>query len=556
MLAKLRSAMKRFELNSIFNKLLLIFLAITILITVAVGMFSYQQFKDSLIDLSKKQLSIVSRQAGSSIYKLIQNNVDNENVGEMNNNIIVFKNLTAIEDQLTNSYRGIFKPLNFTGDMYLTSQEGEVLAHTNEKLVNEDFSKKGYFQEILQDEEGKTIVHEDEESGNSLAHVTLTGYKTYTKENGAEYIIAYSKVASLDWVMAVEAKRTDVIAAAQKVGRVIGLFGLAAVIIVVVIAVIVARNIANPIKKVSVGMEKMAEGDFTLQLDLDRGDELGTLGASFNKMIQRQSEMVDTVRNIIQDLNNSGDILSDTLDKFTDDVNYTLEEVNRISASTEEVSASSDQVTDMAEKTKEIVGDGSQAIQSVIKQMGQIRSTVNKAVEVIDNLEDKSAKIGEIVDLITNIAEQTNLLALNAAIEAARAGEAGQGFAVVADEIRDLASQSADAAEEIRDLIGETQDETKKAVKAIKRGTEEVKQGEEVIDKAGKAFEGIKEATNETAAHMEETSSATHELAEGAEQVVNVVDDLEEISQSIADISEEVDSKAENLEQLISQFKV
>ena len=79
----------------------------------------------------------------------------------------------------------------------------------------------------------------------------------------------------------------------------------------------------------------------------------------------------------------------------------------------------------------------------------------------MQGLSDATARIGDVVRLISDIASQTNLLALNATIEAARAGEAGKGFAAVAGEVKALAAQTATATAEtnqIRTVRGSTGD--------------------------------------------------------------------------------------------------
>ena len=71
-------------------------------------------------------------------------------------------------------------------------------------------------------------------------------------------------------------------------------------------------------------------------------------------------------------------------------------------------------------------------------------------------VESRSTRAHEIVEVIDTVAFQTNILSINASIEAAHAGESGQGFAVIAQEIRQLAVRTAAAARDVRVIIGET----------------------------------------------------------------------------------------------------
>ncbi len=90
----------------------------------------------------------------------------------------------------------------------------------------------------------------------------------------------------------------------------------------------------------------------------------------------------------------------------------------------------------------------------------------DQTMHLVHALQATSARIGNMVGMISGIAGQTNLLALNATIEAARAGAAGRGFAVVASEVKALAEQTAKATEEIGRQIAEVQGVTAQAVTA------------------------------------------------------------------------------------------
>ncbi|MDY7088792.1 MAG: methyl-accepting chemotaxis protein [Actinomycetota bacterium] len=91
-------------------------------------------------------------------------------------------------------------------------------------------------------------------------------------------------------------------------------------------------------------------------------------------------------------------------------------------------------------------------------------------------LNDASAAIGDVIQIISSIADQTNLLALNATIEAARAGEIGKGFAVVAGEVKELARETADATKKVSEQIAALQSSAESVAGGIRTTSETIAQ--------------------------------------------------------------------------------
>ncbi len=153
---------------------------------------------------------------------------------------------------------------------------------------------------------------------------------------------------------------------------------------------------------------------------------------------------------------------------------------------------------------------------------------LGRGLEGTRALEERTARVEEVVALIADVADQTELLSLNAAIEAARADEAGRGFSVVALEVRKLADRSAKAASEISELIASVLDAVR-GITADARGTHasltEIRKGIERAETLARdAAQGIA-----TAADAAEQAGSSFDSLRGlATEGVHLVSELSE----------------------------
>jgi len=325
-----------------------------------------------------------------------------------------------------------------------------------------------------------------------------------------------------------------------------------------------------PVQEGTRVLEVMSTGDFTPRVASDyKGqhrlikDSINKLGASVGKIITDVTDAVQATASASNQISSSTEELAAGSQEQSAQTTEIASAVTQMSATIVETTKHASDASDNAKEAGKIANEGGKAVQDTIDGMGRIATVVSRAAVVVQELGKGSEQIGEIVQVIDDIADQTNLLALNAAIEAARAGEQGRGFAVVADEVRKLAERTTKATKEIAVMIKRIQNDTKEAVVSMNEGTKEVEVGKELAEKAGSSLRQIINASDrvvgiitQVAAASEEQSSAAEQISKNIESISNVTHESAVGTQQIARAAEDLNRLTDNLQHLVSQFKV
>jgi len=191
------------------------------------------------------------------------------------------------------------------------------------------------------------------------------------------------------------------------------------------------------------------------------------------------------------------------------------------------------QLVDRVQQSVAAARDANQLAQSASTVAARGGEVVGKVVATMEEINQSSKRIADIIGVIDGIAFQTNILALNAAVEAARAGEQGRGFAVVASEVRSLAGRSAEAAKEIKTLIGTSVDR--------------IESGTRLVHEAGGTMGQIVESVNQVGTIISAISEKANEQSNGIYEVGNAVSELDQMTQQNAALVEESAAAAQSL---------
>lgn len=432
------------------------------------------------------------------------------------------------------------------------------------------------------DEEDKAVFFDEEVFTGQDFYAQSAGSEELSgnleiKYNDKQYLYIYSRSEETGVMFCSLIPSSVVTGQAEKIKNITIAFVIIACIISLLIGSVIAHGILKNMKRISKSLNKVTEGDLTVQVSAGGHDEFQSLARTATNMVLNNKKLVQKLAGTAVQLEASSDDVhnvSNSINEYSSDITKAIDEIsigmtkqsehagecvvktNELSEKMKAISDMVEKAEQLSDKTEKMIRQGTEIVEALSARARETSEITSKVGESIELLKKESETINGFAQTINEISAQTNLLSLNASIEAARAGEAGRGFSVVAEEIRKLADDSGVAAGEIKNKVENIASQTMATVENANKAEGMVAHQQEAVAQVTTVFQEMNNQMQELFENLKEIGDCTasadverNETLDAVENISAIIQQTASSSSLVRDLASELLNNVEKLSQ-------
>ena len=446
-----------------------------------------------------------------------------------------------------------------TTEFYLLTNDGRLLASMNGSLSAEQVA--GY--------------------------MNITGVETVS-ENGRNHIVTAFPILGTDWTAVVACDAKEFLGNAFIAVLVMIITTTISFVVGALVISKFVKRIIVPLNAINGKILDMEQGKLSGDaIEVHTGDELETLADAVNSMTAYTNTIIKDIEavsaklaaedltaepaadyigdyapiksalygiinstsDVIRQIGASSKLVSDGSSKMSDNSTTLSQAATEQAATVEELNASIVEISSNISANADSAGKAKVLADDCMKIVNEGNVKMTDMLHAMEEINETSSQIANIIKTIEDISFQTNILSLNASIEAARAGEAGKGFAVVAGEVGQLAGKTAEAAKNTTALI-------KTSLTAVENGTVMANETAKMLSKIVSETDDTAKVIDKIAAASQEQADSVKQILVGMDQISTSVQMTSGSSAECAASAEELSGQAKVLLDLVQRFKI
>lgn len=427
----------------------------------------------------------------------------------------------------------------------------------------------------------------------SLSAEQVAGYMNITdvetvSDNGRNHIVTASPILGTDWTAVVACDAKEFLGNAFIAVLVMIITTTISFVVGALVISKFVKRIIVPLNAINGKILDMEQGKLSGDaIEVHTGDELETLADAVNSMTAYTNTIIKDIESVsaklaaedltaepaadyigdyapiksalygiinstsdvIRQIGASSKLVSDGSSKMSDNSTTLSQAATEQAATVEELNASIVEISSNISANADSAGKAKVLADDCMKIVNEGNVKMTDMLHAMEEINETSSQIANIIKTIEDISFQTNILSLNASIEAARAGEAGKGFAVVAGEVGQLAGKTAEAAKNTTALI-------KTSLTAVENGTVMANETAKMLSKIVSETDDTAKVIDKIAAASQEQADSVKQILVGMDQISTSVQMTSGSSAECAASAEELSGQAKVLLDLVQRFKI